>query len=45
MCGAEDCPKCYPGNFRRIGNRLVNVSELTEEQVDNLEDELVNPSW
>jgi hypothetical protein len=23
LCGAPDCPQCFPGNFTRIGGRLV----------------------
>jgi hypothetical protein len=37
MCGADDCPRCFPNNFSRIGGRRVYTAEMTEEEVDTLE--------
>ena len=27
MCGADDCQRCRPGNFARVGKRLVYLEE------------------
>jgi hypothetical protein len=33
MCGADDCPRCHPGNFRDGWY----VGDLTEDEIDELE--------
>lgn len=40
MCGADDCPCCFPGNFRVIEGRRVYVGDLNREQISRLEDGL-----
>ena len=39
MCGAPDCRRCFPGNFRRG----VYVAEMTEEEEEELEDDCDEP--
>jgi hypothetical protein len=36
MCGAEDCPRCHPGNF--VNGVFVDDIE-EEEEVDEVDDE------
>ena len=32
MCGADDCPRCFPGNFSRIGSKQVYTAEMSDEE-------------
>ena len=32
MCGADDCPKCFPSNFSRIGGKLMYTAEMSDEE-------------
>ena len=32
MCGADDCPRCFPGNFSRVGGELLYTAEMTDEE-------------
>ena len=39
LCGAEDCPRCYPGNFYK---GVYLDGDVTEEQIDDdIEDRAV----
>jgi len=37
MCGADDCPRCFPGNFLTIGDRPVYTGDLSDEEIKELE--------
>ena len=36
LCGAPDCRACFPQNFERIGRRNVCTYDLTDEQVQEI---------
>ena len=37
MCGAEDCPRCRPGNF--VDGVFIDDTEAEEEEEDAEDDE------
>jgi sulfatase maturation enzyme AslB (radical SAM superfamily) len=40
MCGAPDCPYCYPQNFSTIAGRSIFVAEMTPEELEETKNRL-----
>lgn len=39
LCGAEDCPRCYPQRFKRAFGRLVPVGTDEDDVLDALQED------
>ena len=40
MCGATDCPRCYPVSFQRINGRETYTAELEDDEIEALKERI-----